>query len=792
MSLTDFTEAIAKTRSKEVEIEVFKVVLLGPPEAGKTQLASALVGEYEEVTESTPISTGAKVVVQRYVENDLIWQSLTKDIFQQSLHSTAREFMQDWQSQFESSQPDFPQFELPLLKLSQSGNDKGNKRNQASMKYVVPTQEHHSVTKTSPENHDSSTHMQAESESPPSESLERKRTFHKLLMGVAECCKAYDADKTLKVRYMHLIDNGGQPAFFDAHPVFATSRATYLLVYDMHMQDGLRGKPPYTYRKKGHEPITNKNCTNLDIIKACLMTVISLKEKFQAAEKYLTLSNKGAAEESPVVLVVGTRYDLMHDEGVIQQDQELHEECKLLFPAWDDAQMCRLFGTDKEMRLFPVNCLNKNCKGVKEVQKKAIPFEHGLKMKIPIKWFHCHLLFWHAKEDITESGDKRYPGLEVLLFSTLYNLCLRENLISDEEELLDMVRTFHILGLFFFPALNQEQEKGWAPNDHPVFTDPDLLYSELTKILEVTFKKELRDGNPDPSDGKHFRWLKEGGELTLEVMRRLGVPDSMGELTPNILQRHGFVNFRLYLLEQLSRWGLGAKIPNEDAMNDGDGPTLFIPCVLTPCNEAVGQQEVDLTMQSLTVFLTISESVPAKWYFLPNGVFTHFVVNLLCSPKKYKRQKRPGEVYCYRDSIPLVRQMDAKVKYKYLLTVAICNKSIAACISRAQKEMVVDPHDLQVIIWEELTVALEKACKDMYHKELTATVATNCPCTDYSPHLAELCADTKNLSCLLNETVNGLPPEEKLLLYILEAQHAGMCCVYIVCILIEVTSSYFY
>ena len=786
----DFKEAVTKAQSNEVEIEVFKVVLLGPPEAGKTQLARALVGDYDKVTESTPISTGAKVVVQRYVASDQsIWQPLTKDIFQQSLHSTAFKSMKDKPPQPKTHQNEPPQ-------PSSAETKEPLKHIQEIMKPEGPIQEHHSVSKESiktppAQSHGSSAHKQGESVSHAHSESESDRqlesTFCNLLKGVAECCKAYDADKTLQVSYVHLIDNGGQPAFFDAHPVFATSRATYLLVYNM--KKGLQGKPKYTYRVKGqkYKPIRNKSCTNLDIINTSLMTIISLKEKFKAAEKQLMHSDMDDSAKHPLVLVVGTRFDSMRKKTVKRQGAYLHDKCRFLFPAWKDAQPCTLFG--KVSDLFPVESLNKNCEGVKQVRENAIPKGNGLKMKIPIKWFHCHLLFWHAKEEKTESGEKMYPGLEVLLFSTLYKLCRQENLISDERELLDMVRAFHVLGLFFFPALDQEQKEGWSPNNHPVFTNPDLLYGELTKILEVPFKDQLRKDGRDASDKKYFRPLKEGGELTFEVMKRLGIPHTVGELTPTVMKRLGIPNtlgeltpevmkrlgipdFRSYLLDLLSHWGLAAIIPKEDAMNDAEGPTAFIPCVLTPYNERTSPRDVQPMMQPLTVFFTISESKPGKWYYLPSGVFTHFVVNLLRSSEKYKRPKDPGKVYCYRDSVPLVRHEVLGVEQRYLIRVGISNKSIEACISQAQTDTEAHPHDFQVVIWDELKAAMEKACKDLYHKDLTVTVATACPCNEFGPHLAELCADSKTY-CLLGEDVRKV--NNQLLKDILEVQLTGMC-----------------
>ena len=527
MSLTDFKEAVAKC--SKVEVEVFKVVLLGPPEAGKTQLASALVGDYHKVTESTPVSTGAKVVVKRFMEKeDSTWEPLSKDVFQQSLHSTASQLPVESQSSqpnsnkgtdSEEEQSEEEQFEPDHGEIISGVSTWGP---QAASQQDIHLPPKHHETKHKQDKNVSDSYSEGMS------FLNRKQIFHELLKDVEKSCKAYDDSKSLKMRYIHMIDNGGQPAFFDAHPVFATSRATYLLVYNM--EEGLNYKPKYTYRKKGqnYAPIPNETDTNVDIIKASLMTVISLKEKFNAAKKHLTCCSDDEAIP-PLLLVVGTHYrPPMSESDVMKQNAYLCKECRLLHPAWEDVQTCPLFC--EETKLFPVDSLHEQCEGVKTVRQKAIPQRWSLKMEIPIKWFHCHLLFWHAKEEKTESGENKFPGLEVLQFSTLYDLCYQENLVSDEKELLDMVRTFHVLGFFFIPALDQKQEEDWRTlNDQPIFTNPDLIYGELTKILEVPFKNQLRDES-HPNDLKLLRRLKEEGELTLEVMTRLGIPDRHGRL----------------------------------------------------------------------------------------------------------------------------------------------------------------------------------------------------------------------------------------------------------------------
>ena len=68
----DFQEPLKAALAKDsVEVEIVKCVTMGPPEAGKTQLKSALTGNYDPVSESTPMSTRAEAVMQCYVHGKM-------------------------------------------------------------------------------------------------------------------------------------------------------------------------------------------------------------------------------------------------------------------------------------------------------------------------------------------------------------------------------------------------------------------------------------------------------------------------------------------------------------------------------------------------------------------------------------------------------------------------------------------------------------------------------------------------------------------------------------------------
>ena len=805
-SVVDFEEAVSRAKDAEVAITVFKVVVLGPPEAGKTQLVSALRGDYNPVKYSTSLSTKAKLVVTRFTQTNesLHWEPLTIDVFQKSVHRLANDKAMDKEAQSSHAVENEPELSNETATHSgqsqasdvlapDSGNvssreeyprpdsdnvssrkeyprpDSGN----VSSREEYPRQNSESGNDPTPEpsqaNEASSNGCDSEDIAKPSGS--NKADFVEILKDVNDHCPVYDENQTFEVRYVHLIDNGGQPAFFDAHPVVATSGATYLLVYNM--QEGLDAKPQYTYRTEGHDKqtIRNEHYTNLDLLQASLQTINNLKEKFMAIERKVHASqpHKGDTSTQPTgssyALVVGTRYgvEVGEEKGAgdwwKKQRSDAHDKlevpCTSACLVWKNVQRCKMDG--ELWYLFPVNSLTRNCSVVQKVRETITSRNFGMKLWMSIKWFHCHLLFWHA----TKKGK-----LEVLEFSELLDLCTEHELVSDKEDLLNMVRAFHVLGLFFFPALDQEEEEGWNPDDKPVFTNPDFLYGQLTKILEIAFDQQFR--NPDGSTGddtKLFNQLKICGELTSTIMGRLGIPDKL-DTFPGL-------DFHKYMLDQLSTWGLAAKLPASKDGSKSDTSkeaTYFVPCVLRPFHiQADTPSSTDdraLYSTALCVSLTIYDK-SAHTYYIPNGAFTHFVVNLLQRGNAYERQlKFHGVQHCYSDSVDLKRMKGdgpQQLEHDYFVRVATCKlESVTVVITpRKRKPGSKSAHDYYQIIWNEMQVAMAEACKQMFHKKESPkiTVATKCCCCEFSdsdPHLAKLRIDEKDMECLLHSNQQDL------------------------------------
>ena len=723
----EFAEVVEEAikRKGKVDIEVSKIVFLGPSEAGKTQLKYALMGNYEKSTNSTPLSAGAKQVVERYVDKNV----LTKDMLREALYKSAKDWNEENDKVTAPSsaglQHHDPQTSGPGLTSDRAYPQlTSGSAQRGPLPSVMPSTE----TASKPE---SSNSPEAEESQDYDDFSVLTKEFVRLTDAVQTL--SYDSVKEgLRMRYIHLIDNGGQPAFFDAHPVVATSRATYVLVYNM--QEGLNAMPKYTYRKKGCTEddevhiaaIPNDHYSNLDLLKQSLRTVGNLKHKFEHFEEKVC-----SEARPPYVVVVGTRYSEPGREGagtIDEQNKQLSKECSL-YPAWENAQKY------KDMYIFPVDCLKPNCPGVQAVRDRISCDGSSLKLTIPISWFQCHLLLWYAREERVDSGKQKPSQLEVLPYSVLFQLCHEQGLVSDEHEMLAMVRAFHMLGLFLFPAFKPVEPYGWQPEGHePVFTNPDLLYAELTKILEITFENRFPRVPCAADDNRLLKQLKEKGELTRKIMGRLDIPDKLDHI-PDF---HGF------LLHQLSTWGLAAELPTsisqygvvETAARD---PVYFVPCILRQFQQG-NPFRTKPDPELGCIYLTIGEE---STYYILNGIFIHFVTILLHFMNYSLQEGKSMDQNRCSDSVALFRPNTGEIQFQYKVRVTNDKlESIKIYISPVNPDMK-SPYDYHQIIWRELKVAMEEACEQVYCKKemfsiVVATVCGSSECDTDLPHLAKL------------------------------------------------------
>lgn len=713
-----------------MSIEVSKLVFLGPPEAGKTQLKCAFMQQFEKVEESTPASAGAVQMVQRYV-NDGSLTPFTLEMLKEGLLKESQKMSpKDEISKDSNDSSKTPDSLSQNVQTDDPEQTEGSDKSRRTDTETVGT--------SSAENYHSPEEEKGQSLS---------KEFHRLHDVVKKLPPANAITREgLNQHYIHLMDNGGQPAFFALHPMIATSQATYLLVYDM--EKGLDEEETYTYRKKkGAPPMKMGTYTNRAVIQSSLLTIENLQTKFQHIESVVKRQDSDASIKRSV-LVVGTRGD--KNPPIKKQDEAL-KKAFWSHPTWHSS----VLSTENDMNLFPVSITTEGCQGVEEVQRKATSKEFRLTMNVPISWFHCYLIFWCAKEERIHEAKKEQEGgrpdqtpsqLEVLPYESFCTVC--KNIIpceGCEDLILEMVKAFHYLGLFFFPALNQAKPE-WKPSKEDlVFTNPDLLYGELTKVLEFSFTKRFPPSHVNSV--QELNQLKRYGELTPAIMKCLGIPDHLGT----------FRGFHMWLLNQLSDWGLAAKLPI-------DAPVYFVPCVLQPFQEQDDNPNTDPVPDSAAFAISLTIYDKCSPYYIPNGAFTHFIVNLL-NTSQYERPDVFSDQIFFSDSVVLRRVHACGntapnwIKHNYRLTVRDVNTqciriTIQPTIHKAKCEW----NDVQHIIWDELKPNLEEACYRMYCKresdQFEMVVASECSCKGNPKHLAKVNINRSKgvLTCMLDTT----------------------------------------
>ena len=657
-----------------VEVEIVKVVTLGPPEAGKTQLKRALTGNMEESTESTPLSTGAEVSMERFFDGGVTWDRLGKAELQAALYNTV-----DSES-YNREDPvlDHPQPENRVHALDDETTS-GN-------------------VSTNSDREDSG---QEDSGNPDSLYQEFGQLREKVLGNFS---KSKENRKLDKVRFIHFIDSGGQPAFFDLHPVVATSRAVYLIVYNS--AEGLSACPKITYRKPSDFPtkeLPNPNQSNLDMMKRSVITLHHCKQKFfEKGEKLqMCLGVESVSNKFLPVKFVGTKKGewLQDKSGPISKSIT---SCLSSYPSLTD---------DLRFNFHFVESLDPSCEGVKKLRKAISDTTYKFKIPFPLKWFYCQLIFWSADN----------PAFSVLSYANLQELCVQEGFVSNDEMFFALLTTFHMLGIFSCPELDDVNASKEHLHCSPVFTNPDVLYEQVSTILAVPFR-DLEAPNQELEGDKifDFRALQKTGIITRESLSLLKIPDTIGS----------FTNFHSYLLKYLVKWRLAAEMRIEGSSETGPNEQqLFIPSILPP-HEGCNFPLPDCPIPQFA--LTICDE-KSKEYYVPQGLFPHFIVSVMNRSDEGYFVPEGVDNFSPRccNVIAITKRKRKGTEYPYTVYVADNIDHVAVHIKPSRFDEN-DPrwteNDCYKII-DDLKNSMEEAYNQLYQKKERSSVILACECS---------------------------------------------------------------
>ena len=382
-----------------------------------------------------------------------------------------------------------------------------------------------------------------------------------------------------KLRMMSIIDSGGQPTFYDVHPVLASSRAVYLQVFDL--SEGILSVPRMTYRKKSIKTKEIPNSfRNVEIIARSLITLSECKKKFEKMDGLISKVVEKKSGDLPIMLI-GTHSDKCTDPSqvAVEASHEVEKSCKHL-------EIFNEVLRDSDNYVFPVNCFE----ALDNIRERINPSLGVYTIHLPLNWFFCHLILWSIMDDNP-----------VMKFSDLLLFCQETDILQSKEELYTMVKLFHILGLFVFPDIDKELEGDvFSPHEFPVFLNPDFLYQKITSILDIQFMVDVSGSR---------RKLQQEGMLTVETLEDIGIPDEV----------NGFSGFRKWLIECLIRWGLAA------SLKDVDGRYVyFVPSVLPPAPPEQHHDKPDERDLLISV-----RSGQGRTYNMPMGLFPHLIAYLV-------------------------------------------------------------------------------------------------------------------------------------------------------------------
>ena len=399
-------------------------------------------------------------------------------------------------------------------------------------------------------------------------------------------------------RLLQFIDTGGQLSFHDILPLFLTTPAIYLQVFNMsqpldsHLTDAMR-------LESGQVSSEKSPFTNMQLLIRSLTSIHSLPDR------PLNIPEFGIVDtlhKSPTrVLVIGT-----HKDNLEVPVSVLSETINGISKSIEDALKDKPFQQDVIIHpetghyFHPVN----NALYSQEVDERsdANQLVHFIRNKIaaccehtkcdvPITWLLCQAIF---------SMHTRKP---FFTYSEFLTLCLKHRFVKTSAECAAMVHFFHTLGLLFHHHTGLRREvdhlipgKDDSNSTCLVFTDPSFLCRNITKLYTVQFEKH---------PGGRKKELKEKGILTLHTLQEVGIDRELDTE---------------WLLALMSSLGIIAAVSGRRM----DQIEYFMPSVLLPSEEI---QVPERTTVSEVMAISFKDR-----NYIPCGVFPAAVTYLLSAP----------------------------------------------------------------------------------------------------------------------------------------------------------------
>ena len=385
-----------------------------------------------------------------------------------------------------------------------------------------------------------------------------------------------------KVRWIHLVDSGGQSQFHDILPTFL--HHTSVIIYVLKLSETLDEQPFDDYYDDGQ-------CVG-DSRKAHYQVEQILKGVIQSAyyEKHTEENEKHTTK----VLIVGTHKDQQTEKERIDAKNSKLKHIFDPFVGFKQLEVLCHGDYDDEDIIFPLDAMkrDKESLSIGRNIRKGVINKGSKRVKVPISWF---LL----EEDMRCVGDKEKNGI-----ITMWQYAKLAEAISILQPK-NALKYFHYLNIFlYFPHSSSLS--------NIVFTDPQIVVTIVSAFVKEAYQK-ITD-----TEFKNFR---KRGEFTKSFVKsklnRFLVPDA------------GFEEAEV--IELLKIMLVIAHI---------EEGRYFMPCVLPHCSlDEFEKERLELSISPVVIKL------PGDTHCVPRGFFCALVCGLMHKWRLRKEGGKLTDIY---------------------------------------------------------------------------------------------------------------------------------------------------
>lgn len=385
------------------------------------------------------------------------------------------------------------------------------------------------------------------------------------------------SEQQLKVRWVYIIDSGGQPQFQDILPLFV--RKNMLNIVTFRLSQKLDDKPQFEWVHHGKhlcQP-TDLQLTNLELIESLLRSLCTFQQGSADMSK----------PDGARFMIVGTFADKA-DECTGESLEDKNRRLVEALQAYENVHVN--YNPAKGEVIVAVNAVveeerDQEAARLRDIITKALEATGMLSQEVPLRWFVLEL-------DISRIAAEKDQF--VLLLSECVDA--GKKLGMSEQEVKQALMFFNDYALYIY-----------FPDVFPflVFVNPQPLLNKLTELMVISFADRF-DLVPVPSISlADYRRLKEEGIFSLALLRCLPTGFIRG-----VFEEEEFIKLLEYLL-------VVAPIKKE-----GMEAEYFLPCILP---------RQSLTNEQISNFVSRSDPWVISWETkpIPQGLFPAMVVHLL-------------------------------------------------------------------------------------------------------------------------------------------------------------------